>query len=155
MNLLSPENLDKARALAHPIPQPVGLALPSVESLEDARWQQAHAGEKAMEFVNAMRVSLETPAAATPMARARRDRNLAFVRALEFFFASNANLLTLLDEREELMRESMAEAQFTYRQMRLDRDFYRHEAQAATGRLHHENDLATLLATRFGTSDAA
>ena len=156
MNLVSPELLDKARSLPHPTAaETTGLALPSQQELEDAHWQQEHAGQQLAEFVASMRQRLATPPDDTPAARARYERNAAFLRTLEYFLITNAALITLLDEREETMRESMADAQFTYHQLMLDRSFFQHEARGATQRLYTENDLAKLLTARTSPSYAA
>ncbi|RPD50033.1 hypothetical protein DNI29_04345 [Hymenobacter sediminis] len=125
------------------------MNLPDPKELEDARWQQEFAGRKLAEFVATMREALQTPPADTPTARARYDRNLAFLRALEFFLTSNASLLNLLDQREEEMNLEMVDAQFKYTQMALDRDFYQREAQSANARYYQEQDLYKLLQGRF------
>ncbi|SNR91871.1 hypothetical protein [Hymenobacter mucosus] len=128
------------------------MNLPDPKELEDARWQQEFAGRKVAEFVASMRESLQAQPADTPTARARYDRNLAFLRALEFFLTSNATLLELLDQREEEMNLEMADAQFKYTQMGLERDFFQREAQSATARFYQEQDLFKLLQGRFTTT---
>jgi len=125
------------------------MNLPDNTLLEDARWQQAHAGEKLAGFVATLRQTLQTPPAATPAARARHERSSAFLSTLEHFLSVNANLLTLLDERQEETAEIMDEANFNFRQMRLDRDYYKLEASRLAQRYYQENDLAALLAKRF------
>lgn len=125
------------------------MNLPDPKQLEDARWQQQYAGEKVAEFVAELKAALQTPPTGSEAARARYERNTAFVRALEYFFSANGSLLALLDQREEEMHDEMAAAEFRFRQMRLDRDHYQREAQTLSTRYYHENDLAALLAARF------
>lgn len=156
MNLLAPELLEKARQLPRPVvPHPLDLDLPSAKEMEDARWQQQYAGSRVLAFVETLREKLAHEPIATATARAAYDRNAAFVRALDFFFQVNADLLTLLDQREEEMREGMATAQFTFRQMRLDRDFFQQQIRTVNQRYYAEKDLAALLSSRLHPSPVA
>lgn len=111
------------------------MNLPDPKLVEDAEWQLKHATEKLAPHLEA----LQALAAEHPGPRA--DKALALLRALAGYFESVDTLTTLLSARETEMNEEMARAEFIFRQMRLDRDFYLREAQVMSERYYHEQGV--------------
>lgn len=111
------------------------MNLPDPKLVEDAEWQLKHATDKLAPHLEA----LAQLAAQNPGPRA--DKATALLRALSGYFESVDALTTLLSARETEMNEEMARAEFIFRQMRLDRDFYQREAQVISERYYSEQTI--------------
>lgn len=124
------------------------MNLPDQRQLTDAEWQLQHATGKLAPFLAELTAATATDPT-DPAAQARVDKTRAMLRALESYVERNQQLLALLTERENAMHEEMAAAEFRYRQMRLDCDFYKRELEHCTTRYYQENAIYTSLLQRF------
>jgi hypothetical protein len=130
------------------------MNMPDEQELQDATWQVDYASQKLGPFLQVLQAKAATPPT-DPAQRPAYERNLAFLRALEFFFQVNAHLIDLLGQRETQMNEEMQRARFRYNQMGIERDFFQAEARSLSTRYYAENDVFNELLQRLTTNGHA
>lgn len=129
------------------------MNLPSQTALDDAEAQLQFAAGKLAPLVEMLQLRTESQPA-DPVQWPRYEANRALLLALSAYFAAVDNLAQTHGQQVREMGQEMANAQFRYTQMGIERDYYKTELQQANKRYYANLTLFTTLQNRLPDAPA-
>ena len=124
------------------------MKLPDFRRLDDAELQAEHAAQQLVPLLEMLELRLLEPPT-NPAHRPRYEQNMALLRALKAYFPAVSGLMELQSEVVGEMGQEMANAQFRYTQMGIERDYLKEELRVANERYYQVLDTLTALSARL------